>query len=166
MLVCREVEGPVARSILCGVPQSLTFLLVHVVFSTKDRVPVLADAVRGDLFAYLATVARNGGCECYRVGGDADHVHLAVGLSRTITVAALIEELKTSSSQWLKTQGVTGFAWQRGYGAFSVGRSEMDRLLTYIDQQEVHHRKMDYREEFRLLLQKYGVLSDERYVWD
>lgn len=147
-------------------PQSLTFLLVHVVFSTKDRLPMLAEGVRADLFAHLATVARNTGCECYRVGGVADHVHLAIGLSRTITVAALVEELKTSSSQWVKTQGIGAFAWQRGYGAFSVGRSEMNRLLAYIDRQEEHHRRMDYRAELRLLLQKYGVASDERYVWD
>ena len=163
---CRDTQGPTAQSILCGVPQSLTFLLVHVVFSTKDRLPVLAETVRAELFAYLATVARNAGCECYRVGGVADHVHLAVGLSRTVTIAALVEELKTSSSQWLKTQGLPAFAWQRGYGAFSVGRSEMERLLAYIDQQEAHHRRMEYREEFRLLLQRYGVKSDERYVWD
>ena len=128
--------------------------------------PVLNASVCASLHVYLATVARNTGCECYRVGGVADHVHLAIGLSRTITIAALVEELKTSSSQWLKTQGLPTFAWQRGYGAFSVGRSDMEALLTYIDQQEAHHRRMDYADELRLLLQRYGVESDERYLWD
>lgn len=112
-------------------PQSLSYLLIHVVFSTKNRVPVLADAsVRLALHAYLATVARNADCECYRVGGIADHVHLAIRLSRTITTAKLVEELKTSSSKWLKTQSpdLAAFAWQRGYGAFSVGPADLDAL--------------------------------------
>ena len=84
-------------------PQSLAFLLVHVIFSTKDRAPVLDASVRPALYAYLATVARNAKCECYRVGGVADHVHLAVRLSRTTNVAELVEQLKSSSSKWLKT---------------------------------------------------------------
>lgn len=85
-------------------PQTLSFVLVHVIFSTKDRLPVLGEEVRPALFAYLATVARGAKCECYRVGGMADHVHLAVRLHRTFTVAGLVEELKTSSSKWLRTQ--------------------------------------------------------------
>ena len=147
-------------------PQSLTFILVHVIFSTKDRAPLLRDAVRADLFAYLATVARNAGCECYRAGGVADHVHLAIGLSRTIAIAALVEDLKTASSRWLKTQGIAQFGWQRGYGAFSVGRSDFEALIGYIEAQEAHHRKVDFRDEFRAILRKYGVASDERYLWD
>ena len=105
--------------------QSLSCLLVHVVFSTRDRAPILSSSVRPALYAYLATVARNAGCECYRVGGVADHVHLAVRISRTITTAQLVEELKTSSSKWLKTQSpaLAGFAWQAGYGAFSFAPS-------------------------------------------
>ncbi|MEI7929526.1 MAG: IS200/IS605 family transposase [Verrucomicrobiales bacterium] len=123
-------------------PQSLSYLLTHIVFSTKDRAPVIDPVVRPALHAYLATVARNVDCECFRVGGVADHVHLAVRLSRTITMAQLIEELKTSSSKWLKTQspGLATFAWQRGYGAFSVGPSDLDALLNYIDNQDEHHR--------------------------
>jgi REP element-mobilizing transposase RayT len=93
-------------------PQSLSFLLIHIVFSTKDRAPLLNPEMRPKLHAYLATVARNSGCECYCVGGVADHVHLAIRLSRTNAVAGLIEELKTSSSKWLKTQSpaLSGFA--------------------------------------------------------
>ena len=94
-------------------PQSLSFILIHVVFSTKDRAPTLDTSVRPALHAYLATVARNAGCECYRVGGVVDHVHLAIRISRTMAIAQLVEELKTSSSKWLKTQPPTlaGFAW-------------------------------------------------------
>ncbi len=149
-------------------PQSLSYLLTHIVFSTKDRTPVLDATVRTALHAYLATVARNVDCECFRVGGVADHVHLAVRLSRTLTMAQLIEELKTSSSKWLKTQSpaLASFAWQRGYGAFSVGPSDLNALLHYIDTQEEHHRARTFQDEYRAFLTKYGIEYDERYVWD
>jgi REP element-mobilizing transposase RayT len=148
--------------------QSLSYLLTHIVFSTKDRTPVLDATVRPALHAYLATVARNVDCECFRVGGVADHVHLAVRLSRTITMAQLIEELKTSSSKWLKTQSLTlaTFSWQRGYGAFSVGPSDLNALLHYIDTQEEHHKTRTFQDEYRAFLKKYGIDFDERYVWD
>src|ERR1700756_5551709 len=98
-------------------PQSLSLVVIHVIFSTKERRPLLELDIRPKLHAYLATVARNAGCECYRAGGVADHVHLALRLSRTLTIADLIENLKTASSQWLKTQapGLAAFSWQRGY---------------------------------------------------
>jgi putative transposase len=149
-------------------PQSLSYLLTHIVFSTKDRTPVLDATVRPALHAYLATVARNVDCECFRVGGVADHVHLAVRLSRTIAMAQLIEELKTSSSKWIKTQSpaLSSFAWQRGYGAFSVGPSDLDALLHYIDTQEEHHRTRTFQDEYRAFLKKYRIEYDERYVWD
>lgn len=149
-------------------PQSLSYLLTHIVFSTKDRDPVLDATVRPALYAYLATVARNMDCECFHVGGVADHVHLAVRLSRTITMAQLIGKLKTSSSKWLKTQSpaLAAFAWQRGYGAFSVGPSDINALLHYIDTQEEHHRTRTFQDEYRDFLKKYGIEYDERYVWD
>lgn len=149
-------------------PQSLSFILIHVVFSTKYRAPCLMPEVRPKLHAYLATVSRNAGCECYRAGGVADHVHLAVRLSRTITVAALVEEVKTSSSKWLKTQSpeLSEFAWQRGYGAFSVAAGDYDGLLAYIDGQEAHHAAHTFQDEYRGFLKKYSIEFDERYVWD
>ncbi|MCB1093912.1 MAG: IS200/IS605 family transposase [Verrucomicrobiae bacterium] len=149
-------------------PQSLSYLLTHIVFSTKDRAPLLDPAVRPALHAYLATVSRNANCECFRVGGVADHVHLAIRLSRTITMAQLIEELKTSSSKWLKTQSpaLAAFAWQRGYGAFSVGPADLNALLHYIDTQEEHHQTRTFQDEYRTFLKKYGIEYDERYVWD
>jgi REP element-mobilizing transposase RayT len=149
-------------------PQSLSNLLTHIVFSTKDRAPVLDPVVRPALHAYLATVARNVDCECFRVCGVADHVHLAVRLSRTITMAQVIEELKTSSSKWLKTQSpaLASFAWQRGYGAFSVGPSDLNALLRYIETQEEHHRMRTFQDEYRDFLTKNGIEYDERYVWD
>src|SRR5829696_1851837 len=132
-------------------PQSLSYLLTHIIFSTKDRAPVLDLDVSPALYAYLATVARNVDCECFRVGGVADHVHLAVRLSRTLTMAKLIEELKTSSSKWLKTQSpaLGTFAWPRGYGAFSVGPSDLDALLDDIDNQEEHHHQASFTDELK-----------------
>ncbi len=149
-------------------PQSLDNVLLHLVFSTRDRFPCLGKSVRHALHAYLATVARNVGCECPRAGGVADHVHLAIQFSRTITIAALVEELKTSASKWLKPQSpeLLSFAWQRGYGVFSVGPADRDALLAYIDNQEEHHRTRTFQDEYRAFLTKYGVAFDENYVWD
>jgi putative transposase len=151
-----------------AMPQSLSLVLLHVVFSTKDRRSLLEPAVRPGLNMYLATVARNAGCECYRVGGVADHVHLAIRLSRTIKIADLLEELKTSSSKSLKTDlaQIRDFAWQRGYGAFSVGPGDLPALIAYIDNQEEHHRTRTFQDEYRAFLNKYGIEFDERYVWD
>jgi putative transposase len=149
-------------------PQSFALIIVHLVFSTKDRAPILKPAIRTALHAYFATVARNAGCECFRVGGMADHVHLAISLSRTTTAAKLVEELKTSSSKWLKTQSpdLAAFAWQRGYAAFSVGPSDLAALRHYIDTQEEHHHKQTFEEELRAFLKKYGIEYDEKYLCD
>ena len=102
------------------------------------------------------------------MGGTGDHVHLAIRLSRTTTIAGLVEELKTSSSKWLKMQRpeLRRFAWQRGYGAFSVGQNELEDLVTYVANQEEHHKVRTFQEEYLALLKKYGVQYDERYVWD
>ena len=149
-------------------PQSLAHVLVHLIFSTKDREPFIVPSIRPRLHAYLATVARDAGCECYRVGGVSDHVHLALALSRTLTIADLVENLKTSSSKWIKTESpqMRAFAWQRGYGAFSVGPADREKVCEYIDNQEEHHRHRTFQEEYRAFLTKYGVGFDERYVWD
>jgi putative transposase len=149
-------------------PQSLSRVLIHVIFSTKDRAPFLKPTIRPNLHAYLATVVRNLDCECFLAGGVEDHIHLAIGLSRTITIAKLIEQLKTSSSMWLKTQSpnLTNFAWQRGYGAFSVGPSDLPALKQYIATQEQHHKKYTFQDELRAILKKYEILFDERYLWD
>lgn len=149
-------------------PQSLSFLLVHIVFSTKDRMPIINAVTRPALHAYLATVARTIDCECFRVGGVADHVHLAVQLARTATTAKLVETLKTSSAKWLKTQSLdlSSFAWQRGYAAFSVRPTDLDALLNYISTQAAHHNTRTFEDEYRALLNKYDIKFDERYVWD
>lgn len=128
-------------------PQSLAQILLHLIFSTKDRTPCIIPSIRPQLHAYLAAIVRSSGCECLRVGGVADHVHLAIRFSRTATVAKLVNELKTDSAKWVKTQTteLRNFAWQHGYGVFSVGPQDAESLVGYIDNQEEHHRKKRFR---------------------
>ncbi len=149
-------------------PQSLAKVLIHIVFSTKYRAPWLSTSILPDLHTYMAKVARGTDCECFRAGGVADHVHLAVSLSRMVTIANFVEEVKTSSSKWLKTQSpdLESFAWQRGYAVFSVDPKGLVALCKYIDNQAVHHRQHDYKPECRKFLTSAGIVYDERYVWD
>ena len=148
--------------------QSLSKILLHLVFSTKNRESLIDPQIRPALHAYLAGGVRALGSEAYRVGGVADHVHIACTLPRTLTVSKLLEEIKKSSSAWIKQQSPTchDFAWQAGYGAFSLGQSQLDALITYIDGQEEHHRHRTFKDEFVVLLERYGVDYDERHVWD
>ena len=149
-------------------PQSLSQVILHLIFSTKNRAPWLDTDVRPRMHAYLATICRDLDAEAFRVGGVADHVHLVVTLPRPLSQSALVEEIKKLSSKW-----ITGldpkyrqFYWQRGYGAFSLGRSQLDAVVKYVSEQEEHHRKVTFQDEFRRVLKKYGVPFDERYVWD
>jgi len=149
-------------------PQSLSFTLIHLIFSTKDRVPWIDAEYQEELYAYLAETTRKQQCECYRVGGVRDHVHLAIRLSRTVSISKLVEELKSNSSKWMKRRSpeLSAFSWQKGYGAFSLSPKDLDTLVIYIDKQAEHHRKKSFQEEYRQVLDKYGVDWDERYVWD
>jgi len=149
-------------------PQSLSNILVHLIFSTKHREPLLSKSIGAQTHAYMAAMIRDMGCECYRAGGVEDHVHFAIRLSRVLPISELLVKLKTGSSRWLKTQNgvVPDFAWQKGYGVFSAGYRDLDKMLLYIDGQEEHHRKTTFQDEYRALLIENGVEWDERYVWD
>ncbi len=149
-------------------PQSLSRILVHLIFSTKNRERFLTPEICDELHPYLAVVLREDGCPSLRVGGVEDHVHLLFGLSRTRTVAQVVETVKTSSSKWIKTKGsaFAEFHWQAGYGAFSVGQSNVAAVTRYIQDQEKHHRTTTFQEEFRRFLKLYQVPYDEDYVWD
>lgn len=119
------------------------------------------------MHAYLAGVGKNHNSPGIIVGGVEDHVHLLCRLGKTIDIAKLIRELKKDSSEWAKTElRLANFYWQTGYGAFSVSPSHIDALTKYISNQEQHHRKESFQDEFRRLCAKYGVEIDERYVWD
>jgi putative transposase len=147
--------------------QSLARLLVHLVFSTKNRVAFLQPAqLRSDVHAYLTATLRGLECEPLQVGGVADHVHLLFGLSRKISLAELVKHLKTSSTKMIREKGSHLFSWQVGYGAFSVSESIKDAVVAYITNQEIHHRKMTFQEEIRALLKKHGMRFDERYILD
>lgn len=150
-------------------PQSLVKLYVHIAFSTKERQPFLADnEVSRRMHAYLAGVCASHDSHAVQVGGAADHVHLLCCLSKTEALADLVKEIKRTSSIWVKTlrPDLAAFQWQSGYGAFSVSHSNLERVRAYIANQEEHHRKRDFKDEFRGLLRKHGIEFDERYVWD
>ena len=148
--------------------QSLAKVVLHIVFSTKNREHWIEDSIRSGLHAYLAGACRAVSSEAYRVGGTDNHVHIACTLPRTLTVSKLLEEIKKSSSAWVKKQDdkFRPFAWQAGYGVFSVGESQVPVLLRYIDNQQEHHRSSTFEEEFLNLLNRYGIKYDERYLWD
>jgi putative transposase len=149
------------------VPQSLANLLTHLIFSTRNRNPLLVDKdLRQRTHAYLAAVLKDIQCPALIVGGVANHVHILCQLAKAQSISDMMEHLKASSSKWLKTQGIRTFSWQRGYGAFSVSQSHVDAVISYIENQEEHHRTITFEEEFRLILKRYRVAFDERYVWD
>jgi putative transposase len=149
------------------VSQSLANILTHLIFSTKNREPLLTDKdLRQRTHAYSAAVSKDLQCPALIVGGVANHVHVLCQLAKTQSVSVVMEHLKTSSSKWLKTHGVRTFSWQRGYGAFSVSQSNVASVVSYIEKQEEHHRTMTFEEEFWLFLKRYRVAFDERYVWD
>ncbi len=150
-------------------PQSHANVLLHLVFSTKHRKPFLRDpAVRDVMTGYMIGTLRHLQCPSIVTGVVEDHVHILCNLSRTITIAKLVEELKTSSSARIKTEGPTlrEFHWQSGYAAFSVSQSNVDEVKRYIADQDEHHRKRTFQDEYRLLLKRHGIDVDERYVWD
>ena len=147
-------------------PQSLSKVLVHLIFSTKHREPLIGLQIRPRLHAYLVGILDNLKSPSLQTGGVADHVHILFALGRTISQADLVEEVKKSSSKWMKAEGVLTFSWQAGYGAFSIGESQADTVIRYIQNQERHHRKMTFQQEFRKFLERYKVSYDERYVWD
>ncbi len=149
-------------------PQSLASILVHLVYSTKERQPFLTADVEPELYAYQGAVFRELGCPALIINGTADHLHALFRLSRTVPICDLVEEVKKRSSKWLKTKGsaLTAFQWQAGYGAFSIGESGVEATKRYIANQKEHHRHKTFQEEFRAFLARYRVEYDERYVWD
>lgn len=147
--------------------QSLAKILVHTVFSTKDRRPFLRDQeLRDELHCYLGGILTRLNCQSIIVGGVEDHVHLLSTLARTCGAAEMVKEVKRGSSLWLKGKGLEEFACQNRYGVFSIGFSQIPVARDYIVNQEEHHRRSTYQDEFRLLLKRYEIEYDERYVWD
>ena len=150
-------------------PQSLANVLLHIVFSTKERRALFQNHdLRNEMHRYLAGISAKLNCPAIVVGGATDHVHLLANQSRTITLAEWVKELKRASSLWAKEKSLEWglFQWQAGYGAFSVSQSQKEHLQQYIGSQEEHHQQVSYQDELRKLLTKHGIAFDEQYVWD
>jgi REP element-mobilizing transposase RayT len=165
------------KGLQCGMPrpivpcmaQSLAKILVHTVFSTKERRPFLKNRdVRIELHAYVGGILGNLDCQPIIVGGVEDHVHLLCALSRTQTAAGVVKEVKRGSTLWLKAQWteLAEFSWQSGYGMFSIGASQAPVVKRYIASQEMHHQTISFQDEFLTLLRRYDMDFDQRYVWD
>ncbi len=148
--------------------QSLSKILLHIVFSTKNRKNLIIPVSEKRLHAYIATICRNMGSQAYRVGGTEDHVHIACTLPRTLSTAKLLEQIKTDSSKFMKREfaGCPNFDWQDGYAAFSLGQSQLNAFLAYIDRQKEHHGKISFKQEILKLFKRYEIEYDERYLWD
>lgn len=150
-------------------PQSLSRVWLHIVFSTKHRQPFLTDSdLREEMFRMLGHQANEMSCPAVTVGGWIDHVHVVCGLSRTTKISELVEALKRETSKWAKdrTPKWTEFYWQSGYGVFSVSQSMLKEVLKYVANQAQHHAKLSFQDELRLLCVKHEIEIDERYVWD
>jgi putative transposase len=146
---------------------TLTNLLFHIVFSTKDREPLIRPAFRDELQKYIAGIVRNEGGVLLGVGGMPDHLHLVTKFKSDRSVAEMVRLIKANSSKWVNEEhGAAGrFAWQNGYGAFTVSQSQLDALLNYVANQESHHRVRSFQDEYREFLIKHGVEFDEKYLW-
>jgi REP-associated tyrosine transposase len=132
-------------------PQSLASVLIHLIFSTKDREPLLAPEIEPEMYAYMATAFRTLKSPTLAGNGTADHVHFLFSLARTVTIAEVVEAVKKNSSKWIKTKGprFQAFAWQAGYGAFSVSPSAAEAMRAYIANQKEHHRAQTFQDEYR-----------------
>ena len=150
-------------------PQSLSTVHIHLVFSTKNRAPFLRNPdLRSEMHAYLGGISKKLDCPPAIVGGTEDHVHLLCRLGRTISLSNWVKEIKRVSSIWIKERDpqLEKFAWQAGYGAFSVSSSNVETVHRYIAEQEEHHRKVSFQDEYRTFLQKHDLKWEERYLWD
>jgi len=148
--------------------QSLVKNYIHIVFSTKNRVPLIHQPYEDELYRYLGGICKNMECHPIKIGGYTDHIHILCMLSKKVALIKLVEEVKSHSSKWMKTKdkSLENFYWQDGYGAFSVNPSEIDEVITYIANQQEHHKKVTFEDEYRAFLKKYKVEYDERYVWE
>ncbi len=148
--------------------QTLVSLIAHVVFSTKNREPLITPEIEPELFAYVGGILKNNESRLLDAGGTADHVHLLISQSKNIALSFLMKDVKKDSSSWIKTKGreFRHFHWQDGYGAFSIGKSDIPDLKRYIGQQKEHHAKHSFQEELIQFLKDYGIEYDERYLWN
>ena len=146
--------------------QSLSKVYIHCVFSTKNGEHLITDAIRKDLHAYIIGTLSNIGSFVNEIYANSDHIHVLCTLPRTVTIAELISKIKTSSSKWIKKQGIVNFSWQGGYGTFSVSSSKVVAVERYIQNQLQHHKKVSFQDELRKFFNEYNIDFDEKYVWN
>jgi putative transposase len=147
--------------------QTLVSLYVHIVFSTKNRVDMIQTDVEEELWAYIGGILKNNKSKLLASNGTQNHIHLLISLGKTIALSELVGDIKRDSSKWIKTFGehYQNFQWQDGYGAFSVGYTQIEDVKTYIANQKIHHAKTTFEDELRYFLNKYEVEYDENYIW-
>jgi len=141
-------------------------VVVHLIFSTKLRKPLIASNIRSDLFAYLGGIVRELRGSALIINGTCDHVHMLIRIRPAHSVAEIARIVKANSSGWIRKKGHKEFGWQAGYGVFSVSESSIPSVTKYIATQEEHHRERSFQEEFVAFLKKNNIAYDERYIWD
>lgn len=146
--------------------QSFSKFYSHIVFHTKNNVKFIREDIEDELYSYLGGILKNCKSIPFQIGGTSDHIHILCTLPRTMTLARIAEEIKKSSSKWIKTKGshYRNFYWQDGYGGFSVGWSQIETVKRYISNQKQHHGKVNFIDEYKRLLDENGVEYDERYL--
>ena len=146
--------------------QSLSKVYIHMVFGTKNRKPIITDNVREELHLYIAGILKKTESPALKINSVSDHIHILFLQSKNYALSKIVEEVKKSSSKWMKTKGVSDFTWQIGYGAFSVSSSKVDVVRKYIENQQEHHRKKTFIEEVELFMKEYNMKDyDEEYFW-
>ncbi|MBC7850373.1 MAG: IS200/IS605 family transposase [Chitinophagaceae bacterium] len=147
--------------------QSLVQNYLHLVFSTKNRLPMIDSRIEKELHRYLISISNELDCKVIQLGGYVDNIHSLCMLSKKITLVQFMEELKRKSSKWIKTKNdcYQNFYWQDGYGAFSVSPNAVNRVSAYIESQHQHHSTMSFQQEYVGMLEKYRVAFDEKYIW-
>ena len=146
--------------------RTFTNLLTHLVFSTKEREPLIVPELKSELYAYLGGLTGELKGKAYGINGTTDHVHMLIGLPPVISISEALRFIKSSSSGWVHEKWPRmPFAWQLGYGAFSVSKSNKPEVLKYIRNQETHHRKSSFKEEFVEFLVRHDIEYDDRYIW-
>ena len=143
-----------------------TNLLYHIIFSTKERRPLISKALQDDLYSYMGGIIRAEGGVLLEIGGVSDHIHLVAKLKPDTAVATILRVAKAKSSKWANERGPAGsFRWQTGYGAFTVSESQLPDVRADVQHQEAHHRTMSFQDELLKLLERHGIQYDERYLW-
>jgi len=149
-------------------PQSLSKIYIHIIFSTKNRNNYILPEIQNELYSYIASILKSLNSNAIKIGGTDNHIHVLCNLSKTISVSKIIEEIKKRSSKWIKTKDAkySIFSWQNGYGVFSVSQSKLEITENYILEQKEHHKKIDFKDELRKFLKKHNTDFDEQYLWD